>query len=202
VKFFVIRNKRFDDSQFAYGEEFSKANTGDAVHCPECDCALTMLEWLPPFEIRVSKKKVGDVIFGSHSHFIVSANFKELYQKQELTGIDSFEKVNIYNRGKQLDLEYYFPRIFLSLAHIDLQHSGIEFKGTKTCNTCQRGGRLFEDMRGLVWQNPHQIQKDIFCSVILPGDIVVSANGKSVLSQLSNLEFIEADKYRSSWILT
>lgn len=93
MRFYVVNNTRFDSNGFAYGEEKGEINTGDAIYCPECKRPLTMLEWLPPFEVNLSNGKVGDVIFGTYSHFIVSDKFKRIYENDNFQGITSFEPV-------------------------------------------------------------------------------------------------------------
>jgi hypothetical protein len=47
MKYYVITNNIFDDSQFAYGEH-REANykTGEAQICKGCGAFISMLEWL------------------------------------------------------------------------------------------------------------------------------------------------------------
>lgn len=88
----------------------SIANTGEAVKCEECGSFLTGLEWLPPLDVKLSRGKVGDVIYGTFDHFIVSERFKELYYENKFQGIHSFDPVTMYQRGKLILEKYYYPK--------------------------------------------------------------------------------------------
>lgn len=201
MSFYIINNIRFDDNHFAYGEEKGEIKTGDAIYCKECGTPLTMLEWLPPYEIKVSKKVLGDFIFGTFTHFIVSAKFKELYEQHKMSGIKSFSPVKIYYKGKLLDNEYYYPKIVLSNAKVDLVKSRLKFEGYEECDTCQKAGRVIKDMKGLCFENDDSIKEDIFFTIMLPGDVLVSERFKSLLIGLTNLFLTEASEFKPSWIL-
>lgn len=72
MEYYIVNNRRFDNTGYAYGEKKGEIVTGNATKCEECGSFLTGLEWLPPFEVKLSKGKLGDVIFGTINHFIVS----------------------------------------------------------------------------------------------------------------------------------
>src|SRR5690606_2632038 len=91
----VIKNTRFFDKNYAYGEEKGALNLGDAEVCPVCKSELTNMKWLPPYLINVSKEKIGDLIFGSFNHFVVSQTFVDLYRESNLLGIKSFIPVDV-----------------------------------------------------------------------------------------------------------
>lgn|SRR5690606_5589059 len=201
MEFYIVNNSRFNNNGFAYGEEKGNVNTGDAIFCVECENPLTMLEWLPPFEIKLSKGKLGDVIFGTFSHFIVSEKFKELYQKNKFTGILTFEPVTIYQKGELLIDKYYYPKIVLSDVHIDIEKSGIIFEGVEKCSTCQKAGRVIKKIKGLYFSNEEKIEYDIFCTKMLPGDMIFSKQFKDATKDLLNLSFTEVEQYVPSWII-
>ncbi|RAV97597.1 hypothetical protein [Pseudochryseolinea flava] len=199
--FYVVNNSRFDNNGFSYGEEKGKVNTGDAIFCTECDSPLTMLEWLPPFEVKLSKGQLGDVIFGTYNHFIVSEKFKELYQKNRFTGILTFEPVSLYQKGKPIIDKYYCPKIGLSDVHIDIDKSGVVFDGIEECSTCQKAGRVIKKINGLYINSDSRMNDDIFCTMMLPGDIIFSERFKENAKDLLNLSFIQAEHYVPSWVV-
>src|ERR1700679_2013490 len=117
MKYYVLDNDLFNDSEFAYGEKIEVINYGPATKCEECGCYLTMKKWLPPYNVKVSKKTIGDFIFGTLTSFIISAKVKNKYDSSGLMGLSNFQPVNIYYRGELLDTEGYFhPDITLSNA--------------------------------------------------------------------------------------
>lgn len=61
-----------------------------------------------PYDEALSSKKLGDFIFGLFGFFIVSANFKENYEKSYLTGIAEFKKIDRLRYKREIiDAEYY-----------------------------------------------------------------------------------------------
>lgn len=201
MRFYVVNNRRFDNTGFAYCEEKGEIVTGDAVKCAECGSFLTGLEWLAPYEVKLSKGKLGDVIFGTIEHFLVSEKFKVLYQKNSFTGILTFEPVTIYQKGERLIDRYYYPKIVLSDVHINIEKSGIVFEGVEKCSTCQRAGRVIKKIKGLYFSIEEKIEYDIFCTKMLPGDIIFSKQFKDVTKDLLNLSFTEVEQYVPSWVI-
>lgn len=201
MEYYIVNNRRFDNTGFAYGEEKGKANTGYAIYCIECESPLTMLEWLPPFEVKLSKGKLGDVIFGTIDHFLVSEKFKEIYHKNGFTGILTFEPVTMYQKGKQIIDKYYYPKIILSDVHIDIEKSRIVFEGVEECSTCQKAGRVIKNIKGLYFNSDSKMNYDIFCTKMLPGDIIFSERFKETTNNLLNLSFTEAKQYVPSWVI-
>lgn len=201
MNFYVVNNNMFENNGFAYGEKRDKANTGSAIKCDECGSFLTGLEWLQPMEIKLSKGKLGDVIFGTFSHFIVSERFKEIYDKNSFRGVLSFDPVTMYRKEKQTSDRYYYPRIVLSEVHFDIKKSGIVLDGMKQCSSCQKAGRIIKKVNGLYFSDEEKIKEDIFCTKMLPGDIVFSKLFKEAAKDLLNLSFIDAKQYVPSWVI-
>ncbi len=201
MKFYVVRNHRFDKSSFAFGEEYGNINTGNAIKCEKCGSFLTMLEWLPPFEVKLSKGKLGDVIFGTYNHFIVSEKFKELYFENKFTGITKFEPVILYHKGNKINDKYYYPKLVLCDVHIDIKKSGIVFNGIEECSTCQKAGRVIKKIKGLYFIDEDKVKYDIFCTKMLPGDILFSEKFMVATKDFMNLSFTEAKQYIPSWVI-
>ena len=120
MEIYVINNSRFDNNGFAYGQEKGDVNTGACIFCEECKSPLTMLEWLSPFEVKLSKGKLGDVIFGTYSHFIVSDKIREIYVANTFSGVLTFEPVALYQQGHKLADTYFYPKILLSDIQVDI----------------------------------------------------------------------------------
>lgn len=201
MNFYVVNNNRFDDNGFAYGKEKGKIITGNAIKCEECGSFLTGLKWLPPLEVKLSRVKLGDVIYGTFDHFIVSERFKDIYDKNNFSGIKSFESVVLYQKGEQITEKYFYPRITLSDTHIDIERSGIVFDGIGECSTCQKAGRVIKNMKGLYISDKLKINSDIFCTKMLPGEILFSENFKEATKDLLNLSFRSAKEYIPSWVI-
>lgn len=201
MAFYVIENHRFDKNGFAYGLEKGKVNTGEFISCEACKSPLTMLEWMAPFEVNLSNGKLGDLVFGTYSHFIVSENFKEIYCKNGFNGILAFEPVTLYLRGVRIVERYYYPKILLSNAPIDIHKSKILFEGTEECSICQKAGRVIKKINGLYFADEDIIKCDIFCTKILPNEIIFSELFKDAIKDLSNLSFKESNLFVPSWII-
>lgn len=206
MSFYIINNSLFDDSRYAYGEQFENFNVGEAIYCDKCGKPLTMLKWLPPLEIKVSKKQLGDFIFGTFPNLMISKKVKTLIEETRVSGIKSFTPVNLFYRGKLLDFEYFYTDITISEAKIDLNKSGIGFDPNNICPKCQRGSyesMSFNHMKGIYFKNENEIVDDVFKTKIL-GNEVVSEKFKAMVENngISNISLIEAHRFRPSWILS
>lgn len=198
MDYFILYNSRFNNTSFAYGEEKDiEFKTGNAKYCEECGNAISMLEWLPPYDINISKKSIGDFIFGTFVGVIVSKRVKMLYEKSSLIGLTNFRRVNIYYRNKKMDVEYYYPEIDLVSVFVDLNLLDIEKK--TTCNFCQIGDSVINKINGISFLQHDNIGKDIFFNIPLgQADIFVSEAFKNFIesNNLTNTILIEISKYR------
>lgn len=201
--FYIINNTRFDKSQYSYGTEKGKINTGNAIFCEECKSALMGLEWLPPFDIKVSNGKIGDFIFGSFPVFICSENVVSHYEKNSFKGIEEWHKVNIF-KGKELlsDKRYYYPKVTLSNIRVDIDQSKILFNGNNNCCKCQKAGRIITKMEGVLFEKNEGPSTDIFITKMLPGTVIISENAmNSILrSDLTNISFVKAEEFKPTWL--
>lgn len=200
MNFYVVNNFGFNDNGFAYDEEKKgKIKTGSAVKCEECGAFLTGLEWLPPLNIKLSRGRLGDVIFGAHNHFIVSEKFRDLYVKNGFTGILSFQPVSMFQKRRLVNEKYYYPKIVLSDVLVDLEKSKVVLDGVAECSRCQKAGRPIKKIEGLYFIDEEKIKEDIFCTKMLPGDIIFSERFKIAAKDLLNLSFVDSKTYKSSW---
>jgi hypothetical protein len=198
MKFNVLYNPRFFDTAYAYGEQKEiEYNTGSAKVCDGCGRFISLLEWLPSYDVTVSKKKLGDFIFGTYAGFIVSEKFKEKFSITNLKGLSNFRAVNLYYRNRQLlEERYYYPDIVLTNAFVDLRL--IEFEEKNLCPVCQMGGSIYNKISGISFLEPEDIKEDIFFTTALgQADIIVSERFKDFADSngFTNLKLIEASKF-------
>ena len=198
MKYYVITNNIFDDAQFAYGEH-REANykTGEAQICKGCGAFISMLEWLPPFEINVSKKELGDFIYGTYVGFIASQNFKTKFEQTNLKGLINFRKVDLYHKGKLVNKDYYYPEISLINAFVDLKH--IEFDEKDLCDTCQKGRSIINKIDRILFEAPDQIKEDVFFTTSIgQSTIILSSNFSDFLEKekFTNIKLLDAAKFK------
>lgn len=198
MNYYVINNELFDDSQFAYGtQKKENSNFGNAKICSSCGRFVSMLEWLPPFEVIVSRKELGDFIYGSYVGFIVSKNFKEKFESSHLNGLTKFQKVDLFYGKKLLNEEYYYPDICMINAFVDLSY--MDFDEKDSCNECQVGKGVISKIDGIVFNNPNKINKDIFTTTSVGQSIILfSENFKKFIEveSFTNLFFLDSAKFK------
>lgn len=203
MNYSIIDIDIFNDSKFAFGEIVGNINTGDSIYCQECGSPLTMLEWLPPYQVAISKKKIGDFIHGTFG-IIVSEKFMHKYLKTSLKGIIRFSKVDVYYKENELtEASFYYPHIVLSDVKIDLLKSHLRFNDNRTCGSCQKAGRVISFMNGLFFHPDEKILEDIFYTKMIGKTVIVSGKFvEFVLSNdFSNINFVNASDYKPSWII-
>ena len=199
MKYFVVDNNLFDDKEYSYGEKYGKS-LGEAVRCKYCYNFLSMLKWLPPYEIKLSKRNIGDFIFGLIDNFVVSDNFKEIYEKGSFSGIQKFNPVILRHRSTTIDAKYYLPEIILSEAKVDLEKSKAIFGEGQECSFCQKGNRILSGISGLYFLNPEKIKEDVFNTMLFPGKVILSEKIVGAIFHLTNLKLVQCSHYRPSWL--
>lgn len=198
MSYFVLINSRFRDTSFAYGEERQiDYNTGSSQFCSECGNPISMLEWLPPFDVTVSKKTLGDFIFGTYVGLIISERVKDLFSESDLRGMFRFRSVDLYFRGKQLIERYYYPEIKIINAFVD--STRIVLEDGMTCSKCQKGNTILKKIDGINFENPDQITEDIFFTTAIgQSTIIISEKFKDFIkrNEFTNASFIQASDYK------
>ena len=79
--------------KWAYAEPLKPKNMGESQKCPVCGRAVSSLIWLPPHNIKLSSakpEKWGDFVWGAGFPLLVSSKFKEVYEREGLSGIADF----------------------------------------------------------------------------------------------------------------
>lgn len=153
------------------------AKFGDPVFCPKCRSPLSMMEWLPPFEIELETfgKRYGDVASIGRD-LIISERFAQAYASSGLTGLTSVAPVEIvkliHRRGKPKTPppRYFKAAVAQSRTTIDQQASGFVWEEpTKVCPEC-----LFDSIK--------RYQKQIVLADTWTGeDVFVPRGGFGVL---------------------
>ena len=141
MSFYVLNNHRFDDDDYAICEKVKPVSLSEGDDCDLCGSPITPMKWLPPYLVRVSKKRLGDFIFGSVNPFLVSQKFKDLYESGGFKGIERFSQVELFFRRQPLEAVYYFPHIPYNYNNTDFERSGIKNNPATTCPRCQHGGK-------------------------------------------------------------
>jgi hypothetical protein len=163
MSFYVLNNHLFDDDDFAISEKIPPINLAPADRCEVCNSPISLKKWLPPYNVRVTKKRLGDFIVGDVHPFLVSQKFKDLYEAGGYRGIDFFSPVQLFFRRQPLDAAYYFPRIPYNYNNINLERCGIKYDPTDVCLRCQHGGKKDDSaMTGLFWEEEAGIVEDVF----------------------------------------
>src|SRR5690554_710351 len=159
----------FDDSSYAYAEKIEPINRGPAAVCPTCGRAVSLLRWLPPRNIKLSKPSYGDFVFGGIEYFIVSDKFVQMYKEAALSGILSFdpiEKVKVSrNRKKLPPPNYHHVIVERGSAVVDEKRSQIKRMGPKTvilCEDCYTIDPPWLEIRGFQVKEDTWDGKDIF----------------------------------------
>jgi len=197
TEFYIIVNSLFNDSSFGYGEQKSENyNTGEAQFCEGCNLPVSTLEWLPPYEIKISKKEVGDIIFGTYTGFIVSEKFKVKYEQSDLVGLSEFKEVDIYHRKKKLSGNYFYPKIPLINAFVNLEL--VHFEDVNLCDVCQKGSSIINQICGVQFINQEMINEDIFFTTSLgQAQIFVSKKFKEFVeaANIKNIKLLKASHF-------
>lgn len=205
MNFFVVDRQRFNDNEYAYGEQVDQ-KTGDYEKCETCGSPISMRKWLPPLKAKLSKPSYGDFVFGTFTTFLVTERFKKEYEATGLTGIVSFEPVEIVKVNRKRDSSpetpsYYYVSIARSKAVIDEKKSKIRRDGEISCNHCRTGG-VIKSLKGIFFEDNTWSGEDIFFPIGLPGTIVVSERFVDFVRDhgFSNINFIPAEEYIPSWV--
>jgi hypothetical protein len=193
--------------RWAYALSEEPKNRGDAICCPICGSAMSMLRWLPPYYIYLSSadpRKWGDFVWGSGINApLVSARFKEAYERTSLRGILDFRgPVEIVRIGKRRrgDLPAALPTYYIA----DIERMGpainpdaeerVYTPGTRVpCRFClvPKGGYLLRQERTVIdtdtWQG-----EDIF--------IARGEGSRPIVSERFK-EFVEQNWFTNVWLI-
>lgn len=203
MQFYVVDMSRFDDREFAYGEQVDQ-KTGDFDRCSVCGRAISMRKWLPPLKVKLSKPSFGDFVFGSFSGFLGSERFLGAFDASGLSGVASLTPVEVVRVGRSklpvLTPSYYYVSIRSDGAIVDGVKSKIIREGGVLCQSCRTGG-IIRSLEGVFLEEGSWKGDDIFRLVGLPGTVIVTQKFVDMVKQsaLTNICFTPAEEYQLAW---
>jgi hypothetical protein len=211
MNFFVLEPANGDlfGRKWAYAEQIEPIHRGDVEHCPVCGRTVSLLSWLPPHRIKLSSakpEKWGDFVWGAFPSLLVSAKFKEIYERESLTGISEFfPAVEVVRMGTLKSGEfplqppvYHLIRVPWGGANQDDAASGLVHERPEkiTCSYCRVGVTWRKQHRVIIEEGSWKGQ-DIFKPRAAPVNFMVSERFKRVVEEyaLSNLWMIPSEKF-------
>jgi hypothetical protein len=196
-------------TKWAYAELVQPVNRGQTEECPHCGGIVSGMEWLPPHKVKLSSakpEKWGDFLWGAGFKLIVSARFKEIYDREDISGISRFyPPIEIVRTGKLKTGVFTAPLPEYRLVHFpwgganqDDIASQTEFNkpGGITCQY-HRGGVVVKKQKRIILEKGSWDGADIFIPRGSPVMAMVSEKFKLVAEEyeLTNIWMIPAEKY-------
>lgn len=144
--------------------------TGEAPVCSTCGKFTGLRPWLPPYRVEIDAwgKRFGDIAFSNVGDDIfVSPRFTEAWQREGLTGLSGFERVEIvkvrrHSRSIAEPPAYMKARVLRSGAEVDYAASGFEWlANAPTCPSCRIGNGV-KRRKGIVINPTTWSGEDIF----------------------------------------
>lgn len=186
MQFFCLNSlysRGIDDSALTDCVVVDTSGSGEAKRCTECGKYLTMLQWLPPYQVELETwgQEYGDVVncIGADD-FLVSERFRTLYEESGLVGLSGFQPVEVVSERRRGPIvkasrpAYFRAVVCRSVTTIDQAASGIEWAEAPTCQTCLIGEVMKRWKRVVVDQTTWS-EEDIFFPRGKPGEIVASS---------------------------
>lgn len=195
MKFYVLTSPLFDDKDYAFAEP-KDDQYGDFPECETCGKPIGQREWLRPRTVRLSRKRVGDVVFGSIFPFLISTRACKVFDDEKIKGLGPVERVYPTNSN----VELFLPRIARGALLVDEASSGFKRDEVGVCPVCHIGGTItyFEKLVpiGDSWND-----LELFILPQLPGTIVSEERFVKVVKdyQLANFRFTPIAEYRCPW---
>ena len=203
MKFFILdlRNSQTDaDTEFTEPDD---TRTGPAPQCPRCGYYLSLLVWLPPYRVELETwgRRFGDIAGGPGFDLIVSERFRDLYLKEQITGLSAFEPVEIVGLTRHKlftgDPPRYFKAdVILTQATVDDTRSGLIREPGMLCPECHET-RGIRKTNSVVLEDDTWKGEDLFRPRGLRGSILASARFKQFCEahQIANAKLIPAEGY-------
>lgn len=210
-KFFVLESEEgiMFGRRWAYAEILSYDNSGDSQKCPVCGGAVSLRRWLPPHKIKLSSakpEKWGDFVWGAGFPLLVSCRFKEIYDKEGLSGISDFSSsVDVVRMGTLKSGQFPNPPPIYHLIHVpwgganqDDIASGLirELPEKVKCTYCRSGFSWKKQDRIVIEENSWD-GSDIFKPRNAPVQFMVSERFKHIVDkyEFKNIWLIPAEYY-------
>lgn len=136
---------------------------GDTMKCPVCGAPLTMRCWLPPWKVSITGSRYPDYIpfFAGHG-LVITQRVKDIYTENALTGISSFNPLEVVNAEPSCP-QYYDAIVDFQEADINYRKSKFKSHRTKhRCALCNPKGIFWQSIKGLVFQKGFEPKSDVF----------------------------------------
>lgn len=152
MKYYKIDPDLFG-AEWAYGEVYSQCIRYDPsvrpVTCPLCGRDIEGSRWVGEYNVMVSRKKLGDVIYGVPDLLLVSERFVALCKQNHIRGITQFTEVSLFYRGKKLDTRYFQATIGYSMKKLafakEQNRKRMSDKSLPKCSLCMKSGNGAKD---------------------------------------------------------
>ena len=195
MKFFVVTSPLFDDKEYAFAEPKDDMY-GDFPKCETCGKPIGQREWLSPHKVKLSKKSVGDAVFGSIFPFLISARACKVFGDEKIKGFGLVEKVYPTNSN----IELFLPHMTRGALLVDEASSRFKRDEVGVCPVCHIGGTItyFEKLVPIKdsWND-----LELFILPQLPGTIVAEERFVNVVKdhQLTNFKFTPITEHACPW---
>jgi hypothetical protein len=217
MSFFILTSEehsRFGTRWAYFDKQSSVLDNTDNEWCPVCGRSVSRTRHLPPLRIKLSSakpEKWGDFVWGTFFTPLVSDRFKQIYDREGLTGIKQFyptaEIVRVGTRKTgdfptQLPT-YYFIEVVYGAANQDDTASGVVYRprskpdGDGYCSYCHQGGGEMLKQERVVVEEGSWSGEDIFELRGGPPYPVVSDRFKQVIesARLKNCLFVPSERF-------
>ena len=139
--------------KYAYATPYADCQNYDhnvkEAYCPLCGRAVGGSVWMGPYRLYVSSMKIPDVMYGVGFSMLISDRFKTAYESSTLHGVDSFQKYELFYRGKPIETDFFCPRIAYSSKKIEFakaqNQNRIYDKSLPKCSLCRKSGNGRQD---------------------------------------------------------
>jgi hypothetical protein len=198
----------FFGTKWAYADKTDPVNLGNCDRCPVCGGAVSLLQWLPPHQVKLSSakpEKWGDLLWVGGTNVAVSARFKDAFASEGLRGICSFTPIEIVRYGTKKTGDFPVPppqyltiRVEWGGANQDDTASEVSHLSLEMieCSFCRKGGSGWKQER-VVIEDGSWNGDDIFRPRGAPVTLMVSQRFKDVFERngFQNAWFIPGSKY-------
>jgi hypothetical protein len=179
VQFYSLKELPSGDAATYYSTP-KGYHQGDAEYCPACGKPVSMLTWLPPFQVELELlgKQVGDLAFAfGGNDFLVSQRFREVYDQRLLTGLLGFDPVEVIKVKARKKFASNLPMYYRvnpqhGPAALNVVASGLQWVDPPTCRQCETGN--LKRWKRLVLEEGTWQGEDIFRPRKFSGEIMVS----------------------------
>jgi hypothetical protein len=206
MRFYILKRSP-DEKESAACTESLMADgfeTGEAPRCEACGRPIAMRPWLPPHRVELETRGrcFGDLVSVPGGSILVSDKFKQMTERERVTGFEGFDPVEVVSIRKHKKFEgsppqYYRVSVKRSQAAIDKSASGFVLEHPEQeCCICRTGGGPIRRWERLVLEPGTWGGEDIF---VARGDAehLCAERFKRVceLAELQNVVFVPADEY-------